>query len=554
MSERPRQPSQLTAHQRAAAVAAIAELRRDRPFLLIGPAGTGKTTTASAVIARLRSAGFRIAATAPTHAAAKVLGRKLRAAGIEVPCGTIHSLLGLSPSADDAVRRLRQTGENRAIGYDVVAIDEVSMVGRDLQRAIDAGCPRAVLFLGDRAQLPPVMEHEAPVFARDIGRTELTEIVRQTEGNPIIGAATLLREQQGGDLDFAWAIENHDGARGIFTPAGADALANLRDAFGPTWTADPDSARVLAFTNRAVAGYNALIRRWRYGHTETPFVPGERVVCRRPVTRWANNERGNWVREALFHTLQEATVTRIEDGVEGFNFDDLPEEPKADGEGTWIALDGWSATIPVWHVWLRHQALGAVRVVMPRRPADARTIDARLITEARLNRRRWRARYSFLEKIADLRAPYAMTVHCSQGATYGRVFVDFADLANAKGAALFRQRLAYTAVTRPSDAAILLRRHHEDGCPLSAALAAQTIDQGADCDPIEIDAPPLPELTAAPNPARDEIKALHAAAARLSPWEQQFVASLASRREISPRQAAIVTRIAAERLLAREIA
>ena len=335
-------PSQLTALQRAAAVAAVAELRRDRPFLLIGAAGTGKTTTATAVIARLRSAGFRVAATAPTHAAAKVLGRKLRAAGIEVPCGTIHSLLGLSPSADDAVRRLRQTGENKAVRFDVVVIDEVSMVGRDLQRAIDAGCPRAVLFLGDRAQLPPVMEAEAPIFGRDIGRAELTEIVRQGGGNPIIAAATALREQQGAEIDFGWATENHDGARGIFTPAGADALANLRDAFGPTWTADPDSARVLAFTNSAVARYNRMIRRWLYGRTETPFVPGERIVCRRPVTRRIPNIDGTrWNFESLFHALEETVVTRIEAGVESFTFDALPEEPKADGEGTWIALDGW---------------------------------------------------------------------------------------------------------------------------------------------------------------------------------------------------------------------
>lgn len=210
----------LTPSQSDAARAAVTTLARGAPFLLAGAAGTGKTTVAVQVIASLLNAGLRIAATAPTHAAARILARKLQAAGLDVPfCGTIHSLLGLSPSSDDAVRRLRRTGENKATDFDIVVLDEASMVGRDLQAEIDALAPAAVLYLGDAAQLPPVMEVEAPIFSRDISRAELREIIRQGKGNPIIAAAAAIREQMPvGDLDYAWATAAHDGERGIFCP------------------------------------------------------------------------------------------------------------------------------------------------------------------------------------------------------------------------------------------------------------------------------------------------------------------------------------------------
>lgn len=540
----------LTPAQQAAADSATRTLAARRPFLLIGPAGTGKTTTAVSIIAALLAKGLRVAATAPTHAAAKVLARKLQAANLDAPISTIHALLGLSPSSDDAVRRLRRTGENKATDFGVVVLDEASMVGRDLQAEIDALAPASVLYLGDSAQLPPVMEVEAPIFTRDIARAELREIVRQGEGNPIIVAATAIRAQMpDGALDYAWATAAHDGGRGIFCPDGGEALALLREAFTPFWLLEPDRARVLAFTNRRVAQYNRLIRTWLYGETETPFVPDERIVCRRPIVRWQISASGRWQAVTLFHTLQETTVARIERGTGTFDFAALPAEPRENGEH-WQALDGWEIAMPVWRVWLDHEAFGPVQTLMPVDPGHVRQIDARLIAEARLNRRRWGQRYGFLEKIADLRSPYAMTVHCSQGATFDRVFIDFADLAAAKGAVLFRQRLAYTALTRPASAAVLLHREVPPDCPLASALAAQAITPGDDDEPLDLDGlPPLPAREAqADDGTRALLDALRRRPAALTLWERDFIASLAKRRGISPKQAAVITRIAAERL------
>lgn len=323
----------------------------------------------------------------------------------------------------------------------------------------------------------------------------------------------------------------------------------MREAFTPYWLLEPDRARILAFTNRRVAQYNRLIRTWLYGETTTPFVPGERIVCRRPVVRWQISASGRWQAVTLFHTLQETTVARIERGVQTFDFPALAAERRENGE-QWQALDGWEIAIPIWRVWLDHETFGPVQTLMPVDPGHVEQIDARLIAEARLNRRRWGHRYGFLEKIADLRSPYAMTVHCSQGATFGRVFIDFADLAAAKGAILFRQRLAYTALTRPADAALLLHREATPDSPLAEALAAQAITPGEDDEPLDLDAlPPLPApASQADDDMRQLLDTLRRQPAALSAWERAFVASLAERRGVSPKQAAILKRIAAERL------
>lgn len=541
----------LTLLQLVANETAVRTLAGRRSFLLIGPAGSGKTTVAVAIIGALLARGLRVAACAPTHAAAKILARKLQAAGLELSfCGTVHSLLGLSPSSDDAIRRLHRSGENRALDFDVLVLDEVSMVGRDLQAEIDALAPPGVLYVGDSAQLPPVMATEAPIFSRDIDRAELQEIVRQADGNPIIAASASIRAgMAAGDLDYDWAVAAHDGGRGVFCPAGAEALILLREAFSPYWLLAPDRARILAFTNRRVAQYNRLIRGWLYGDTATPLVPDERVVCRRPVIRWRPSASGRWQAQTIFSTLEETTVVRIERGTEPFNFPALPAESR-ENNGQWQALDAWEIAIPVWRVWLAHEAFGAVMTLMPVDPAHVKQVDARLIGEARLNRRRWGYRYAFLERLADLRPPYAMTVHCSQGATFGRVFIDFDDLNRAKGSVLFRQRLFYTALTRPAEAALLLRRDPPPDDPLDEALAAQRVGPGDDDEPLDFS--DLPPLAAPPPPVDDGTRALladlHRRRGTLSPWEQGFVASLIGCRAISPKQAVILRRIVRERL------
>ena len=152
--------------QRVAAAVAVLQ-----PFCVItGGPGTGKTTTAAAVLALLleqaKDRPLRIALAAPTGKAAARLqeairesaGRLCCAPGIRerlagVEASTLHRLLGRRPGLSPFGR-----DEEEPLPFDAVLVDEASMVPLHLLYALTAalsGDARLIL-LGDRDQLASV--------------------------------------------------------------------------------------------------------------------------------------------------------------------------------------------------------------------------------------------------------------------------------------------------------------------------------------------------------------------------------------------------------------
>lgn len=429
-----------------------------RRYLLTGFAGTGKTTLMEEVVRTLRGMPryadipndrrkVRVAVTAPTHKAVQVLARKLAAAGLfDIEICTIHALLGLKPGVSDSEKMVlkRSGAKSRTGDFDAIIIDECSMIGTDLQGFIDGDLAfHWVLYVGDPAQLPPVGEVSAPCFNTTEG-SHLETIVRQAEGNPILHAATALRQQQGNAVNWDWCKPAENGPYGIFL-AGDDADAWMHGAFtSEEFKADNDAFRYIAYTNERVKEVNAKIRHWIYGPTETPFVEGERVLCRNPIME---NERNN----VAFTTNQEAVVSSISAGRTTFTFGACEGGPGKH------ALPEWQYDLPVWKVGLLHPELGEVVCDLAQNEAEVKQLDRKLVTEAKANRSRWFDRFQFIEKIADLRPVYALTCHSSQGSTFDNVFVDVPDMTKRERFnPLEMQQLLYVAVTRPRFALVLV--------------------------------------------------------------------------------------------------
>jgi len=417
-----------------------------RRHLLTGYAGTGKTTLMQAVVKALKAKRVKVVVTAPTHKAVQVLAKKLDEAGISsVKAMTIHALLGLKPTAGDSEKSvLKRSGRSQAGEYDAVIIDECSMIGSDLHAFLDNDLHRQwVLFVGDPAQLPPVGEVAAPCFAIE-NRSNLAQIVRQAEGNPILQAATALRQQQGSAVDWSWCRPAEAPPHGVYL-AGDDANEWMRDAFtSDEFRANNDAFRFIAYTNARVHEVNQQVRRWIYGDTQTPFVPGERVICRKPVMLPHANT-------AAFTTNEEAVVASITRGVVSYRFD------QHEAEAGKQAVPAFVFDMPVWKVGLHHGTHSEVVCDLPINPQDAIGLDRRLVSEAKVNRSRWFERFTWLESIADLRSVYAMTCHSSQGSTFDNVFLDVRDCSKIE---MFRpmemQQLLYVAVTRPRFALVLI--------------------------------------------------------------------------------------------------
>lgn len=217
---------QLTADQKIALekLIAFAKDPNKKVFCLCGYAGTGKTFLIKH-FAKTMDLSLHFAAY--TGKAVDVLRRH----GLS-PCSTVHSLIyvprqshstqellelreaaeretnaekrkellkELSQSAKEVEFILRDPQEIDSC--DILVVDEYSMVTEEVYNDLLQLFPK-ILFVGDLGQLPPVND----TGIRLKPDAELTEIVRQAEGSPIIQLATKVR--QGIDLP----MKPHPGA------------------------------------------------------------------------------------------------------------------------------------------------------------------------------------------------------------------------------------------------------------------------------------------------------------------------------------------------------
>jgi len=183
---------------------------KDRCALMIkGYAGTGKTTSVSAMVKTLDELGIPVMLLAPTGRAAKVLGNY---SGKKA--WTIHRQI-YARRSDRTGRAWFELKENE-LKNAVFFVDEASMIGsasssdlgfgdllEDLITYVFNGNHCKLVIIGDAAQLPPVGSEKSPAldieFVRkeyylNIAEVELNEVIRQKAGSGILANATSLRQ------------------------------------------------------------------------------------------------------------------------------------------------------------------------------------------------------------------------------------------------------------------------------------------------------------------------------------------------------------------------
>ncbi len=182
-------------------------------MILTGGPGTGKTTVIRALISIFKNLGQRIALAAPTGRAAKRMSDST-----SCEAKTIHRLLEFDfvDGDEPAFRK----NENDTLEYDVIIIDEASMIGisllEALLKAIKPGS--RLLLIGDSNQLPSV---GAGNVLGDIIRSEkfctvcLTEIFRQAKESLIVTNAHAINNGEFPvitvrDKDFFFLERNND--------------------------------------------------------------------------------------------------------------------------------------------------------------------------------------------------------------------------------------------------------------------------------------------------------------------------------------------------------
>ncbi len=405
----------------------------ERPYVLKGYAGTGKTTLLIAALDGLD----RVLVLAPTHKAAGVLSGKLMGLPIPAAVCTLHKALGYAPVLDEEtgeetfvrsgeswIGRLagRAATTHERIG---VIVDEVSMIGRELWAELLADLVRyqvRAVLMGDPLQLPPVREDLSPAFSAGPG-CELTEVMR-SQG--VLTSAVLSVRERIEDAQPPWIWESSRDAHGQVVAHRS--YESMRATWMDMLSAGEDVV-IVGWTNRAVQHANAEARAHIVGDNAAPYVAGEWLVVTKPFClvhdEGTEHERREFVHVETRARITQAVLSRHKSGQEAWRLDLVS---KAQGAWTAYALDATQAK----------QVREEARVLLDEAMGyEVGTARRRTLMERRLK---------LLSLYLWARPHYATTVHKSQGSTWDHVFVLRDLLANKRTSE--RNKLIYVAVSR----------------------------------------------------------------------------------------------------------
>lgn len=404
---------------------------------------------------------------APTHKAVGVLRQALDLEGLNPTWypSTIHRLLRLKLKRQGDVELCEPT-EQTAMALEhlgLVLVDEASMVDSTLLGiALQCAHPfkTRLVFVGDPAQLPPVGEPESPVFAMQRScSANLQEVVRHQ--GPVLQLASRLRD---GSLPcqappLLPAIQEERGR--VMCLDKKDWLDQARQALRQASLQDnPDGARILCYTNRMLERLVPHARRAVHGEMadQMPVLPGEVLISRSAVMAPASRDGAEAGEEPdmVLGSNREVVVRDVKP-----ERCDLADFGCTPADGPVPVIDTLSATLSAGELEL------TLRLQPPVGSSPRRLLDEmmqRLRQQARdagkqKGRSLWRRYFLIRDAFASLGPAAVLTVHRSQGSSFGEVFVT-PDVFWPQDLTLRRQ-LVYVAVSRARTGVWLVGESHD---------------------------------------------------------------------------------------------
>ena len=416
----------LTAAQQEALAALKSFITSDRRFFrLSGYAGTGKSWLICHFIEWLNSKQLEFVAAAPTNKAAKNLMQVAMSLGFSLEVKTIAQLLGQQPEINEetGIEEFTSLVEAEFDDYEVVIVDEFSMINRsnfdEIVQAIALTIDTKVVFVGDESQLPPVKE-EAPIVAVseyiDSSAT-LDEIVRY-EGEIAVVAEKIRCDPQYNRRIYSFATSEDET---IVCQPRKQWLETVVEYFqSDRYQTNPDYARLLVWRNKTAQSANRYVRSRLWGKEAPLYVPGDRLIARKPLFRPRPGQKGKNKWGVLINNSEECSVIAAPT-IKQLSFDKTPYQ-------SWV--------VPV-----MVDAGFEVNLSILTKESD-RLKNEQL--KYYVEKKQWNKYFDLSRMFDDVTYAYALTIHKAQGSGIDYVFLDTEDIQNCPDL----QKMLYTALTR----------------------------------------------------------------------------------------------------------
>ena len=273
-----------------------------KAFILLGYAGTGKTSITAALVKAYQELQQKIVLLAPTGRAAKVISRYAH-----TPAYTIHKYIYRQKQLGEEVFTLNDNLHKNTL----FVVDEASMISGqrdnmtfgsgivldDLVKYVYSGEGCSLLLLGDDAQLPPVGSSVSPALQEDymqkygleVSCSVLTEVARQALDSGILANASRVRPVALGETslpDSTWDILKEAADCEYIT--GSEVAENLERSYNEVGA---EEVMLLTRTNKRTNIYNQGIRArilWREEEIET----GDRLMVSKNNYFWTEKYEG----------------------------------------------------------------------------------------------------------------------------------------------------------------------------------------------------------------------------------------------------------------------
>jgi hypothetical protein len=422
--------------------------------LLMGWAGTGKTFTINRVVEAIRliDRSIKFGMTAPTHKAVRQL-KKHSELKDELDFGTIHSFLGLKQTIKKDPKNSKRMievftaewnpdGRRKIDEIDVLIIDESSMLSDELYNHIDDVVRSGrvvVIFMGDGLQIPPVGKKaevgvaDAIPFvpeqrqSRGIHMLELSEIVRQGAGNPIIEYSVAIRNQykyQGIKHEFS-----HTEDSGVeILPKDLKFIRPVLEKYFCTekFAQDPDHIKVVCWRNDTANYFNREIRLLINKAESLPLIiPGDKLVLDKPLIKGKtitlpNNEEIDVLScEIVEQTLNYFIIDRTASAFDKVTKDneelfgsELGKKQHEHAFKVYMskckAMDNREYTVPILHE-DSLESYEEIRKKIARAAEKASHYDQKEM---------WKQYFDLEKKFCWVTHNYCLTAHKAQGSTY----------------------------------------------------------------------------------------------------------------------------------------